>query len=96
MKTKLFVLSLALVLTSCASTKLRPEAESVVVSEMPPSAECKLVGEVDAYTHVNVSNTSNNVLVNLIKNNAHDLGGNYVQLDEATKLKHRGRAFSCP
>ena len=76
---------MTLILTSCASTKLKPEAASVIVSEMPPSPDCKKVGEVDSYTRVNVANSSKNVLVNLVKNDAYDLGGNYVYLEVATQ-----------
>lgn len=96
MKIMFLVLSGTLLLTACASTRLKPEAAGVIVSQDPPAAECKSLGSVDSYTHVNISNARENVLVNVLKNNAHEMGGNYVQLEEATKLKHAGRVFSCP
>lgn len=85
-----------LLLSACASTKLKPEAAAVQVSENPPAANCKKVGEVEAFTSVNVANRSENLLVNLMKNDAHSLGGNYVVLTEATALKHVGTVYNCP
>ncbi len=85
-----------LFLSACASTKLKPEAAGVIVSENPAAATCKKVGEVESFTRVNVANRSENLLINLIKNDAHSLGGNYVFLTEATALKHVGTVYNCP
>lgn len=85
-----------MVLTSCASTRLKPEAASIVVSEQPPASACKKVGEVEAHTKVNFANTTKNALLNMIKNDAYDLGGNYLQLTEAANLRHAGLVYKCP
>lgn len=89
-------LAALLLSAGCASTQLKPEAANVVVSELPPPQECKEIGQVDSYTNVNVANTSKNVLVNIVKNRAYELGGNYVKLEEHTTLKHAGPVFKCP
>jgi hypothetical protein len=96
MKTKFALLIVAISLCSCASTRLRPEAESVTVSDLAPPANCKEVGSVETVTHVNVSHTSKNLLINQLKNNAYDLGGNYVLLEVAAPLKHSGKVYRCP
>ena len=98
MKT-LFIASCAfsfLFLNACASTQLKPGAETVVVSEEAPPQTCKEIGRVDSYTNVNVANTSKNVLLNIVRNRAYELGGNYVKLEEKTTLKHSGPVYKCP
>lgn len=88
---------MALLLTSCASTRLKPEAAHVVVSKDAPPASCKNIGRVDSYTYVNAARAeNNNVLINVVKNNAHELGGNYVFTDVVTSLKIEGDVYNCP
>ena len=95
MKNWIFVLPLTLSLIGCASTRLKPEAAHVVVSDAPAAKGCRLVGEVEAHTKVNVANTSNSALTNIIKNDAHELGGNYVQLSQNTNLRMSGQVYNC-
>lgn len=96
MKTQILLALFALTFTACASTQLKPGAESVVVSESPPPADCKEIGTAESNTVVNVANTTRNVITNLLRNRAYEIGGNYVQLDVGTTLKNQGRVYKCP
>jgi hypothetical protein len=93
---RVFLLLPFLFLVSCASTRLKPGAESVVVSEAEPSENCKEVGSAESNTAVNIANATNNVLLNILRNRAFEIGGNYVKLDTQTTLKTSGRVYRCP
>ncbi len=96
MKKQILISLFPLLFTACASTQLKPGAESVIVSESAPPADCKEIGTAESNTVVNVAHTTQNVITNLLRNRAYEIGGNYVQLNVGTTLKNQGRVFKCP
>ena len=108
-------LSLCLFITGCVTQMLKPGAEKVYISAAPVSTHCKLMGAVSS-TEVNGSTVPYTSEQNLklaglssLKNQAYNLGANYVVLNQPqTTMSHRanfslintqtmsGRAYKCP
>lgn len=108
-------LSLCLFIAGCVTQALKPGAEKVYISAAPVSASCKSLGSVIS-TNVNGSTvpyTSEENLTRVgltsLKNQAYNLGGNYVVLNRPqTTMSQRanfslintqtmsGRAYKCP
>lgn len=105
------LITIAVGLVACAAKGLNPGAEHVMLSNSPPSDDCEFVGEV----HGGQGNwwtddiTSTKALVegsrNDMKNQAHDMGANYVHIQQTAqdtsyagggKIGMAGNAFSCP
>ncbi|WP_437319422.1 DUF4156 domain-containing protein [Sorangium sp. So ce385] len=82
----LIVLS-SLTLPACAAVELNPGAEKVIVTKQPAPEGCRFLGTLVGEQGGSISGkfTSNANLqkgaVNDMKNQAHDLGGNYVVLE---------------
>jgi hypothetical protein len=76
--------------SGCAATALRPGAEKVLVTHTPAPADCRFAGTVigDQGGSLTGPFTSNRNLaegaVNDLKNQAHDMGANYVVLETTT------------
>lgn len=75
------------VLGACSSTPLKPTANKVIVSEIPPiGGNCKLLGQITGHEGNFVSGewTSNEELekgaLNDLKNKAADMGANYLEI----------------
>ncbi|MGK3995839.1 DUF4156 domain-containing protein [Sorangium sp. So ce1024] len=75
------------ILPACAAVELNPGAEKVIVTRQPAPQGCRFLGTVIGEQGGSFSGkfTSNANLqegaVNDMKNKAHDLGGNYVVLE---------------
>ncbi|AUX40995.1 lipoprotein [Sorangium cellulosum] len=75
------------VLPACAAVELNPGAEKIIVTKQPAPQGCRFLGTVVGEQGGSLSGpfTSNANLqqgaVNDMKNKAHDLGGNYVVLE---------------
>ncbi|QIV95312.1 uncharacterized protein DUF4156 [Allofrancisella inopinata] len=82
----LILLSVAIALSGCAANKLNPVAQSVQLSTAPAASDCKFINTITASqgNFFTGGFTSNNNLqtgaYNDIRNQAYDLGGNYIQL----------------
>lgn len=84
---KILTVSIGIVfLASCSSVQLNPVASKVQISRAAPAKDCKFVNTVTA-TQGNFftgSFTSNNNLqegaYNKVRNEAAEMGGNYIQL----------------
>src|SRR5688572_25890931 len=83
-----FGVTLLLMLTpACSAIQIKPGAYRVLVSKNPAQAGCKYLGTVvgSQGNFFTGSWTSNKNLsegaMNELKNRAHDLGGNYVQIE---------------
>lgn len=80
------VLGLPLLLSSCASTSLSPQAQSVMVTEQPAAKNCRFVGMVTGnqgnfFTGQFTSNANMQAgAFNDMRNKAVQMGGNYVVL----------------
>lgn len=85
MKKKIFLVGV-LVLSGCASIPMEPGAERIVVSPNAAPRSCKFLGQVignqgNFFTGAYTSNRNlEEGAMNDLKNQAHKLGGNYVQL----------------
>lgn len=93
---KIFFLTLiATLLAGCASaTKLTSAGEKVRLMKDDPPKECKELGNVEGFDTWN-GDTNNSK--NIIRNNAADIGANYVRFETAEKFgKVTGTAFKCP
>ncbi|WP_437613122.1 DUF4156 domain-containing protein [Sorangium sp. So ce834] len=81
------VLLSCLTLPACAAVELNPGAEKVIVTKQPAPEGCRFLGTLIGEQGGSLSGkfTSNANLqkgaVNDMKNQAHDLGGNYVVLE---------------
>ncbi|WP_437726777.1 DUF4156 domain-containing protein [Sorangium sp. So ce296] len=81
------VLLSCLTLPACAAVELNPGAEKVIVTKQPAPEGCRFLGTLVGEQGGSISGkfTSNANLqkgaVNDMKNQAHDLGGNYVVLE---------------
>jgi hypothetical protein len=94
MKTRLFWLFVpcfaSQLAIGCAATQLQPGAERVLVTHAPAPRECRFTGTVvgDQGGSLTGPFTSNRNLaegaVNDLKNKAHDMGANYVELETTT------------
>ncbi|KYF69198.1 DUF4156 domain-containing protein [Sorangium cellulosum] len=75
------------ILPACAAVELNPGAEKIIVTKQPAPQGCRFLGTVIGEQGGSISGkfTSNANLqegaVNDMKNKAHDLGGNYVVLE---------------
>jgi hypothetical protein len=85
----LSALVLALV-AGCAATGLRPGAERILVTRLPPPSDCKFVGTLvgeqgGSFTGPFTSNKSlAQGAMNDMKNQAQGIGANYVLLETTT------------
>ncbi|WP_437337212.1 DUF4156 domain-containing protein [Sorangium sp. So ce394] len=81
------VLLSSMTLPACAAVELNPGAEKVIVTKQPAPEGCRFLGTLVGEQGGSISGkfTSNANLqkgaVNDMKNQAHDLGGNYVVLE---------------
>lgn len=81
----LFLLSF--LLSSCSAVKVKPGAERILVSRNPVPEGCKFLGTVvgsqgNSFTGGWTSNKNlSEGAMNAMKNNAFDLGANYVQIE---------------
>ena len=77
-------------MAGCAATALRPGAERVMVTRLPPPSECKFVGTLVGEQGGSLTGpfTSNKRLaqgaMNDMKNQAKEMGANYVLLETTT------------
>lgn len=102
-------------LSGCAATALHPGARSVLVTRQPAPAGCRYIGTVIGEQGGSFTGayTSNKRLMegamNDMKNKAHEMGGNYVVLEESkagstlskgsggqTDVTNIGNAYYCP
>lgn len=91
MKQMQFYLSLVcagtLFVSACSAIQVKPGAERILVSRNSPDKECKFLGTVvgsqgNAFTGGWTSNKNLSVgAMNAMKNEAHDLGANFVQIE---------------
>ena len=108
--------AMSLVLAACAAKPIQPGAESVVVSSRPATPACRFLGEVQgAQGNVWLAQfTPDRELIagarNELRNAAHAMGGNYVQLETESLSENTqedalggthtvvviGNAFLCP
>jgi hypothetical protein len=86
MKKSLAIVFVGVSLTSCAAIDINPQAQKVQISTAPASENCEFINTITA-TQGNFFTggfTSNNNLqagaYNEIRNQAYQLGGNYIQL----------------
>lgn len=86
----LVVLGLAVALTGCQATKVRPEAARVLVTRQAAPKTCKYLGSVVGEQGGSFTGayTSNKALaegsMNDMKNKAYDMGANYVVLENTS------------
>lgn len=86
MKKLSVILASALLVTSCASIELSPQANKVIASPNPAPKGCKYLGQVSGnqgnfFTGGFTSNRNLEVgAMNDMKNEASKMGANYVQL----------------
>jgi hypothetical protein len=84
------LVSLLACLAACGATALQPGAARVLVTHQPPADDCRFVGTVVGGQGgwLTGALTSNQNLaegaVNDMKNKAHELGANYVELETTT------------
>lgn len=87
--TLLFLGSLAATLVGCSAKELKPQARNVIVSRHAPSKNCRILGNVVGEQGGSFTGgwTSNRKLMigamNDLKNQAYEMGGNYVVLEES-------------
>lgn len=80
------LLSVAILMSSCASLKLEPQAQLVQVTPNPPSKDCRYVGQVignqgNFFTGPWTSNKNlEQGAINDMRNQAAKLGANYIQI----------------
>lgn len=105
------ILIIAISLTACAAKRLNPGAESVMLSNAPPSEDCVFIGEVHGgqgnWWTDDITSTKNLVegSRNDMKNQAYEMGANYVHIQQAAqdtsylgggKIGMAGNAYDCP
>ena len=108
MKNLLIKLGLIVVLTGCAATSIKPNAVNVVASPNPAPNNCKLLGQVvgnQGGTWSGGFYSSKNLTIgvmNDLKNETADMGGNYVQIinnnynNINAEMTTSGNAYICP
>lgn len=102
---------LSLFIAGCASVSLEPQANRVFVSPNPPPKECHYLGQIvgnqgNFFTGTYTSNKNlEEGAMNDLKNKAHKLGANYVQIvtsraggnyQNQTNVTNVGNAYACP
>lgn len=86
MKKVLIISTLVLLINGCASIKVEPGAANVIASPNPPPKSCRYVGQIigNQGNFFTGGFTSNRNLeegaMNDLKNRAHKIGANYVQI----------------
>ncbi len=107
---------LAFTLAGCAATSLSPQAQRVVLTPNPPPKGCRYVGAITGnqgnfFTGGFTSNRNmEQGAMNDLRNQAANLGGNYVQMlsnraavtggsggsQQQTNVVYTGNAYRCP
>ena len=94
-----FALVLPLVLSGCATVALTRAGSSVAVMKADPAPNCREVGDVTGADNGFSENPMASAK-NVMRNQAADLGANYVRLDTASRVQGwlhlTGTAFTCP